>query len=218
MDRIIVSWFHCFMILKQRKPNRLKNFDYSSSGYYFITICTKDRQKYFGNIIDNKMILNEYGEIVKKCWTEILNHFDNVEFDEFIVMPNHVHGIVVIVGAGSSRPSGLSRPMDLSRPILGQIIGYFKYQSTKYINDFVMKGSDNPINKGSDDPINKGSDDPTPTGKQNEIKQIFQRSFYDHIIRNEYSLFKIRQYIKDNPENWDEDRNNLINKSSPNSL
>lgn len=184
MDKEIVSWFHCFMILKQRKPNRLKNFDYSDNGWYFVTICTEDRQEYFGNIANNKINFNEYGKIINNCWVEIPQHFNNVKLDEYQIMPNHVHGIVIIVGAG------------LSRPILGQIIGYFKYQSTKYINDFVMKGSDNP----------------TPT--ENKIKQIFQRSFYDYIIRNEFSLNRIRHYIKDNPKNWDEDRNNLKIRNS----
>ena len=177
------------MVIHHRKQIRLKKYDYSLSGYYFLTICTKNRQEYFGNIIDNKIVLNKYGEIVEKCWLDIPKHFNNVELDEFVIMPNHVHGIVVIVGARSSRP------------ILGQIIGYFKYQSTEYINDLIIWSF-----------VNKGSEDPTPTGKHKFI-QIFQRSFYEHIIRNKYSLYRIRQYIQDNPINWDKDRNNLkINK------
>lgn len=174
--------------LQQRKPNRLKNFDYSLSGYYYVTVCTKDRQEYFGNIINNEMNLNDYGKIINKYWLEIPKHFENIELDEYVIMPNHVHGIIIIVGAGSSRP------------ILGQITGYFKYQSTKYINN-IMNGLENPITKGSENP--------TPTIKQNKIKQIFQRSFYDHIIRNEYSLLRIRKYIKNNPRNWEDDRNNI---------
>lgn len=183
------------IIIKQRKSIRLRKYDYSNNGWYFVTICTKDRQEYFGNIISDEMNLNEYGGIIKKCWLGISDYFNNIELDQFIIMPNHIHGIVVIVGAG------FSRPINPLHPILGQIIGYFKYQSTKYINNFIIKGSE--------DPINIGSDDPTPTNKTN-IKQIFQRSFYDHIIRNEYSLNRIRHYIKDNPINWGEDRNNLI--------
>lgn len=168
------------MVIRHRKTNRLKKYDYSSSGWYFVTICTQNRECLFGNIINNKMVINKFGGIVKRCWLEIPKHFNNVELDEFQIMPNHVHGIVIIVGAGSSRP------------ILGQIIGYFKYQSTKYVNGFM-----------------KGSGNPTPTIKQTKIKQIFQRSFYDHIIRNEYSLLRIRQYIRDNPRNWENDRNNI---------
>jgi putative transposase len=172
--------------IKHRKQNRLKGFDYSSNGYYYVTICTKNREKYFGEIIDNKMVLNKYGEIVKTCWFEIPKHFNNVKLDKFQMMPNHLHGIIVIVGAG------FSRPINLDYPTLGQIIGYFKYQSTKYINDCIVKGSE----------------DPTPTEKH-KYTQIFQRSFYDIIIRSEMSLYFICQYIRDNPKNWETDRNNL---------
>ena len=83
---------------------------------------------------------------------------------------------------------------------MGQIIGYYKYQSTKNINVLI---------KGSEDPIIKGSEDPTPTKESNTIKQIFQRSYCEHIIRNEYDLNRIRPYIRDNPQNWETDKNNL---------
>lgn len=75
---------------------RLKNYDYSSNGYYFITICTKNRVHYFGKIIDQKMELSEIGKIAHKCWLEIPNHFPFVVLDESIIMPDHIHGIVVI--------------------------------------------------------------------------------------------------------------------------
>lgn len=86
-----------------RKANRKKHYNYSSAGYYFVTICTKDRLSFFGKIEDCKMNLNEYGEIVRKCWLEITEHFQNVEINEFMVMPNHFHGILIIdtiVGTG----------------------------------------------------------------------------------------------------------------------
>jgi len=79
-----------------RKANRYKDYNYSSPGYYFVTICTKDRLSFFGKIEDGKMILNEYGEIVKACWLEIPDHFPNIRIDEFLVMPNHFHGIIII--------------------------------------------------------------------------------------------------------------------------
>jgi putative transposase len=83
------------MILKQRKPNRLRKYDYSSSGWYFITICTQNRECLFGNIIENKMILNRCGLLIKKYWLEIPKHFINVELNEFQIMPNHIHGIII---------------------------------------------------------------------------------------------------------------------------
>ena len=82
--------------IKNRKPTRLKNYNYSENGFYFVTICTKNREEFFGNIKHEKMNLNEYGEIAKNCWLEIPNHFPYCVLDEFIIMPNHVHGILVI--------------------------------------------------------------------------------------------------------------------------
>jgi REP element-mobilizing transposase RayT len=187
------------VVICHRKPNRLKNFDYSSSGYYFVTICIKGRQEYFGNIIENKMDLNKFGEIVNKCWFDIPNHFNNVESDEFIIMPNHIHGIIVIkqniVGVSFMKPeikmaiSKSNHHMGLlndkkglinQTPTLGLIIRYFKSKCTYEIHKH---------------------------GLNNEI---WQRNYCEHIIRNEYSLFKIRQYVRNNPKNWGEDRNNMI--------
>ena len=183
------------MDLKHRKPNRLKKYDYSDTGWYFVTICTKDKHKYFGNVVDNKMVLNEFGKIVKQCWLEIPNHFNNIELDECIMMPNHIHGIIVIRNTNYVVGAGFPRPANPFCPTLGQIIGYFKYQSTKHINI-----------------LTKGSGNPTPTKESNKIKQIFQRSYYDHIIRNENNLNRIRQYIRDNPLNWNKDRNNIFDE------
>lgn len=75
---------------------RLKNYDYSQNGFYYITICTKNKVFYFGKIINNKMVLNKYGQIVKKCWLEIPNHFPFIKLDQFIIMSNHLHGILII--------------------------------------------------------------------------------------------------------------------------
>src|SRR3989339_528025 len=102
------------MVIRKRKQIRLRKYDYSNAGWYFVTICTQNRECLFGNIVNDKMILNKYGLIVNKYWLMIPNHFNNVELDEFTIMPNHVHGIVVIynvsVGARFPRPSGFPRP------------------------------------------------------------------------------------------------------------
>lgn len=174
--------------IRNRKQNRLKGFDYSANGYYFVTICTKDREKYFGNIIDDKMILNNYGEIVKACWLEIPDHFPNVELDEFQIMPNHVHMIIIIHNVKMSvgnknicslQNNNISWQTKLSGS-LSSIIRGFKIGVTKKCR------------------------------LNNKKIIIWQKSFYDHIIRTENSLYFIREYIKDNPINWNRDRNYMI--------
>ena len=85
-------------MIRNRKLNRLKNYDYSKEGYYFVTICTKDKIERFGEIKDGAMILNKCGQIVKRYWTGIPQYYENVKLGQFIIMPNHLHGIIVIVG------------------------------------------------------------------------------------------------------------------------
>ena len=162
--------------LQARKINRWKNHNYSRSGYYYVTICTRNHINYFGEINNNSVRLNEYGNITKCTWKEIPIHFSNIELDEFIVMPNHIHGIIHIVGDADLRPL---QNNDRSKNILSLVIHGFKLSASRRINN------------------------------ANKIKfSVWQRSFYDHIIRTEVSLNKIRNYIKKNPTNWFEDSEN----------
>ncbi len=168
------------MIHQQRKPNRLRNFNYSSSGYYFVTICIKDRQEYFGNVINNKMVINKFGKIVNSQWLWLKKQYINfVDMDEFTIMPNHFHGILIIKNILTPVGTGLDLSLQIKCLSLSNIIGAFKTTSSKYIHQAGL----------------------------NSFK--WQRSFYDHIIRNEYSLFKIREYIRNNPRKWNEDKENL---------
>ena len=178
--------------LPKRRSIRLPEYDYSQSGYYYVTICTKERELYF-----NK---DEVKQIIRQHWLEIPEHFKNVELDEYIVMPNHIHGIVVIrncrgevsspvnttpVNTTFNKSTGAeTAPLQRGKYALGQIIAYFKYRSTKYINNVFKNQSGQPL---------------------------WQRNYYEHIIRNEQSLHKIRQYIRNNPFNWERDRNNPKN-------
>ena len=84
--------------MKSRRSIRLKGYDYSQAGAYFVTICVQDRQCLFGNVVDGKMNLNNAGEIVKSVWHDLPNHYAHVELDDFVIMPNHFHGIVVLTG------------------------------------------------------------------------------------------------------------------------
>ena len=172
------------ILIRQRKPNRLKNFDYSSSGYYFVTICTKNKNNYFGEIKNNKMILNEYGNITKQCWENITKHFSNVELDEFQIMPNHIHGIIIIRNSNQSVGNAYMRSLQTD---------HWQYR-TKMLLSIIVHEFKSAVSRS--------------IRKYNSSFQ-WQKSFYDHIIRNEYSLFRIRKYIKDNLGNWEDDRNNI---------
>lgn len=170
--------------MPDRKLNRLKGYDYSQNGYYFVTICTKNRQEFFGEIKNGELTLNEYGKITKKCWREIPDHFPNVILDEFIIMPNHIHGIVIIKNNDEGNKNFCSLPWQtkLSKS-LSSIIRGFKIGVTKYFRE------------------------------KNNDEFVWQKSFYDHIIRNEKSLFNIRKYVQNNPFKWtsEQDRNHLTN-------
>jgi len=171
-----------------RRSIRLKNYDYAQAGAYFVTICTKDRECLYGEIVDGEMRLNAFGEIVAECWNAIPEHFHNVELDEFVVMPNHVHGIIVIVDSdvGAQHAAPLQRPIDRGGHVniaprsLGAIIRSFKSAVTKRTNEKSDVMVSNP----------------------------WQRNYYDHVIRNEHDLDRVRQYIAENPLKWDMDENN----------
>jgi REP element-mobilizing transposase RayT len=168
----------------------LKGYDYSQEGAYFITICTQDRVCLFGDIVDGKMRLNDKGQHVEKCWHEILVHFPNVELDEFVIMPNHVHGILVIddiVGAKNFSPLQLmpsrSNPVPAQTPrgtskTIGSIIRGFKIGVTKWFR------------------------------QNTPVYTVWQRNYYEHIIRNEETLHCSREYVINNPAQWELDREN----------
>jgi putative transposase len=158
-------------MMPERKLNRLREYDYSKDGHYFVTICVKNRLECLGKIYNERMIPNENGKIVIKCWDDLPNHYHNIRLDGFIMMPNHVHAIIIIknpiVGNGF-------KPFPTKKYNLSEIIRGFKTFSSRKINE------------------------------QRNITDKFQwqKSFYDHIIRNEKSLNKIREYIQNNPLQW----------------
>ena len=170
------------MGMQYRKSMRLKDFDYASEGEYFITIVTHERKALFGEIKDGKMILNEYGRIVEFAWNGLVKHNLNIELDEFVTMPNHVHGIIAIVGAGP-RPASMMNNYDRAglEPAptvrLPEIVRQFKTFSAKRINE--LRGSVGIV--------------------------VWQRGYYDHIIRSEKDYEAICNYIADNPQNWEND-------------
>jgi REP element-mobilizing transposase RayT len=164
--------------LHNRKTPRLKVWDYSLPYWYFVTICTHNHFAFWGKIKETKVQLNQLGKQVFQCWQEIPSHYRSVELDDFVVMTNHLHGIIILNNVGS-RHASTKRINDLQMggtcptPTLGNVIGSFKSAVTKWAN-------------------------------KNGIDTFkWQRSYYDRIIRNEKELFLMRNYIKTNPFKWD---------------
>lgn len=186
-----------------RHSIRLKGYDYTQAGAYLVTIVTHGRECLFGEIINGEMILNEYGKIVQKWWDDLPNHFPGVETGAFVIMPNHVHGVIVIVDDGrgaapaplisaqdvamESEPEdgmetiGRGDPAPTRKPTLGQVVAYFKYKSTKEMNALDVLGV---------------------------ITKFWQRNYYERIIRNEREMDAIWNYIEANPSAWAEDDEN----------
>lgn len=206
---------------------RLKNYNYSQSGYYFLTICTTNRFCYFGNIKNNKMILNDCGKIILQELLKTPKIRKNVLLDEFIIMPNHIHAIIII-----------GKPIEINNNIVLQTIFLNNTQepqcrdalnaSPVYNNAFDVPPTirdafnaslrTNKPYKNKFGPQKNNISSIVRGFKSTTNKQInklvgnnyfsWQSRFWDHIIRNEESLFKIRQYIHNNPAKWSRDRNN----------
>ena len=119
---------------RTRKSNRLRTYDYSRGGHYFVTICTHNRVNYFGEIDRDQMELSNIGQIAKDCWQHIPEHFENTALDEFVVMPNHIHGIIILVGDADLRPLH-QQTTDRSGMYLSKIIHGFKSSSVETSRD-----------------------------------------------------------------------------------
>ncbi len=180
-----------------RRSIRLRDYDYSQEGAYFVTMCTQNRECLFGDVVDEEMALNDAGKMIKTVWDEIPQFYCGIETDELIIMPNHIHGIIIIVGAGPRAcpdrhracPDDVSQPNQTGQPqgvaptlSLPDVVHRYKTMTTKRYTDCVKQDHWPPF-----------------PGK------LWQRNYYDHIIRNEKKLNKIREYITHNPLNWEMD-------------
>jgi REP element-mobilizing transposase RayT len=173
-----------------RRSVRLQGYDYAQNGAYFVTICAYNREYVFGEIVGETMRLNASGEIVQEEWLRTPLIRPEVELDIFVVMPNHFHGIVVIrddvVGAHGRaplQPTVQSGSLHRAPKSLSSLMAGFKSAATKHINEL----------------------------RDTPGAPVWQRSFYDRIIRNEEGLNKARQYIENNPARWAYDEENPLN-------
>ena len=154
----------------------MKGYDYSTAGAYYITICTQERLCLFGEIHDGVMHLNDAGHMVQNYWLHIPKRFPNVTMDEFVVMPNHLHGIIEI-----SNPTVFpaERDADRKNKTLGRMLGAFKSEATNAYIAGVKERDGQPFNK-----------------------KLFQRDYWEHIIRNAEEYRNICGYMACNPSNW----------------
>ena len=197
-----------------RQSVRLRDFDYSQHGVYFVTICTKNHECYFGEIIDNVVHLNPSGDMIQSIWNELPQYYNGIEVDEFILMPNHIHGIIKILDsrdigqanadsgqvcrksgqAQGPAPTGMNDIVGATPrgcpgtprgcPVtprgcpfsLPDVVHRFKTLTTRrYINGVIEQGW------------------------MPFFKRLWQRNYYEHVIRNETELSRIREYIRNNP-------------------
>jgi putative transposase len=183
---------------------RFPGWDYSTPGYYFVTICAYNHECIFGQVRDSRMFLNEYGEIVQQEWEKTFEIRRELKRDEYCVMPNHFHAIVRIVDSNTG-PHGQNnqKPTDQNVETHGRAslweTGIHRgtgvaFRSPKSISS-LYAGFKSIVTKR----INENRKTPA--------KPVWQQRFHDHIIRNDRELFAIRQYIKNNPRNWENDRN-----------
>jgi putative transposase len=194
-----------------RRSNRLKGYDYSKPGFYFVTGCTKNRQNLFGEINNNVMYLNDAGKMVLRCWFEIPTHYPNVKLHEFIIMPNHIHGILEItvkqnhtnavnphVGVQNFEPlHGDSRHNDCLYEESQLIPNKTKPSEHRY--QHIIPGSLGSIVRGFEIGVTKWFRANT------DIHTVWQRNFHDSIIRSKWSVRIISRYIINNPKNWKDD-------------
>ncbi len=150
-----------------RKHVRLPDWDYGTGAWYYVTICTGGREYYFGEVRHNAMVLSDIGKTAVECWQKIPEIYPGIELDEFIVMPNHIHGILIYCD-------------DNAKP-LGRVIGAYKRAVSV-------------------------------EARRNGVPQFsWQANYYEHILRNDRSLFKIREYIRYNPLGWELEKDHSEN-------
>ena len=165
-----------------RRSIRLKGYDYSQAGLYFVTICTRNRLPLFGEIENGEMVLNDAGKMVGYQWEGLIRWFEAIQLHEFVVMPNNVHGIVEIVHREPMEHLISGQPQGIS-PRVGDMVGAFKSSTT---NEYIRNVKQHHWPRFD--------------------KKLWQRNYYEHIIRNHESYLEIAAYVRTNPLKWRDDR------------
>jgi len=184
--------------IHHRRSIRLTGYDYSQCGYYFITVCTQGRRCLFGEIEKGRIILNDAGKMIGRWWNELKNKYANIEIDEYVIMPNHCHGIINIVGTVGAdlgvchdnildeqikKGEGEHTDSPLQGRPIYKMVQWFKTMTT---NEYIRN-----VKQNHWEPFE---------GK------LWQRNYYEQIVRDEISLRRIREYIINNPYQWQKDK------------
>lgn len=184
----------------RNKSARLQNWDYGKDAAYFITICTKNREHFFGEIQNAQMRVSPVGAIAYVLWNEIKSHTKNVELGEFVVMPNHVHGIIILnngINMGGGRDVACNVPTGTGTGTEIEIPNTFKNEQMAAIS---------PKSNTVSTIIRSYKSAVTKHCNRLELPFAWQSRFHDHIIRNDESFHRISEYIKNNPANWKDDK------------
>lgn len=169
-------------IKKRRRSLRLPQYDYAQPGAYFITICTQNRVCLFGDAVAGVVHLNSAGQLAATMWHDLPARFAGIEMDAFVVMPNHLHGLIVLKDAQTANTPGAAAT---AAPTIGAVVGAFKSSFTVAY----LRGRE----KAQWPAV---------------ARRFLQRNYYEHIIRNEAELARVRRYIEENPARWEFDREN----------
>ena len=198
-----------------RKSLRLKHYDYSREGYYFITIVAQNREHLFGEIVEGEMVLNDAGRMIHTLWYEIPHDFENIKLHSFVIMPNHVHGIIEIV-----KPVGA----DSISALLNMKIPRGRYGIDPYVKQLNMNSK-----RAEMESKRRADIESAPTSLSTVIqsfkrhttlqyikmvkngtlppfnKRIWQRNYYEHVVRDDMDYERLATYIENNPQKWEED-------------
>lgn len=204
--------------IHHRRSIRLKGYDYSQEGLYFITICCQNRDQLFGHIENGEMILNDFGKIAQEEWANSGIIRDNILIHEYIIMPNHIHGIIeILFKKGESKDSKnfgeLGIALKSPSQTIGSIIRGYKIATIKKIKDYILSEEKNKEREEREEreestgELQFAPTAPTPTEKIKSLNfKIWQRNYYENIIRDDRAYHNISNYIINNPQKWGKDK------------
>jgi REP element-mobilizing transposase RayT len=186
-----------------RRSIRLKEYDYTSPGWYYVTICTHQQAVLFGDINNGRIVLSSIGKMAREYWLQIPNHFKFVELDEFVIMPNHIHGIIII----NDRPGNGDDNNGNGRGVRSNAPANANVNPQNYFSQIsAPSGTLGVIVRSYKSSVTRWC-------RKNKFEYFqWQRNYYEHIIRNEQELYQIRKYIRNNPAKWELDNEHPDNK------